>query len=179
MSFLELDCLEIAPQLQQIAAEQKQFLSVGDKGCADCAIELLGELAARHVYFQLPYLQWFAQHNKGMVSSGLVTELQRLAQQLPEYQQQAQAFLERALDIDQVGREVQRNVRRLYSSDQMEPEFFHFKTIPVDFGPVDVDACGLILRPSTVRELIDFSLRDCVTRDSRSVGAEAVTGISH
>lgn len=164
MSFLELDCSEIALQLQQVAAEQEQFLSDGDKRCADCGMELLGKLAARHVYFQLPYLQWFTQYNEGTVSSGPVTELRRLAQQLPAYQQQTQAFLERALDIDQVGREVQRNVRRLYSSGQMEPELFHFETIPVDFGPVDGDTCGLILRPSTVRELIDFSLRDCVTR---------------
>ena len=44
-----------------------------------------------------------------------------------------------------------------------DPALFRFQTIPVSFGPVDEELCGPILHPDTIRDLIDFSLRECVT----------------
>ncbi len=71
--------------------------------------------------------------------------------------------MERVLDIDQVGRETQRNTRSQYLFEgPLDPSLFRFQTIPVNFGPVGAEACGPILQPNTVRDLIDFSLRECV-----------------
>lgn len=96
----------------------------------------------------------------------MTKELLRFSEQLSMYQRQAQTFLERVLDIGQVGRETQQNTRRQYLFDQpRDPDLFRFEAIPVSFGPVDSDTCGLILQPNTVRDLIDFSLRECVMRD--------------
>ena len=48
----------------------------------------------------------------------MTEELRLLSGQLTAYQKQAQIFLERILDIDQVGREVQQNTRAAYFFDQ-------------------------------------------------------------
>lgn len=164
LSFLELDCTQVQFQLQEISTHWGSFFSTGNMAWADRAMQKMGELAAQHIYFQLPYLQWFSSKADGSLTPEMTTELLRLSEQLPVYQRQAQAFLERVLDIDEVGRETQQNARRQYHSEgPRDPALFSFRTIPVDFGPVNAELCGPILRPNTVRDLIDFSLRECVT----------------
>ena len=44
----------------------------------------------------------------------MMEELRLLPAQLKAYQEQARIFLERILDIDQVGREVRKNTRTAY-----------------------------------------------------------------
>lgn len=96
----------------------------------------------------------------------MAEEMRLLSEQLSLYQKQAQIFVENILDIDQAGRDVQKNVRANYVFDQpRNTELFCFKPIPVSFGPVGEDACGTILYPNTIRDLIDFSLRDCAAKN--------------
>ena len=124
----------------------------------------MGELAAQHIYFRLPYLQWFAHKTDGTLAPEMKTELLQLLEQLPMYQRQAKTFLAEVLDIDQTGRETQRSMRSRYLFDvPRDPALFCFQTIPVSFGPVGEELCGQILQPDTIRDLIDFSLRECVT----------------
>ena len=165
LSFLELDCAGVGELLQQTAEKFGCYLSSGDMAQADEGMCLLGELSARHIYFRLPYLQWFDRKARGALEPDMTKELLHLSEQLPVYQRQAQAFVERILDIDQCGRELQMNTRRQYTFDQpKDPSLFQFEPIPVSFGPVDGDSCGLILHPNTVRDMIDYSLRECVVR---------------
>lgn len=164
LSFLELDCAQIEHQLHEILTRWECFFSTGEATCADDAMQKMGELAAQHIYFRLPYLQWFAHKTDGTLAPEMKTELLQLLEQLPMYQRQAQAFLEEVLDIDQAGRETQRSMRSRYLFDgPRDPALFCFQTIPVSFGPVGEELCGQILQPDTIRDLIDFSLRECVT----------------
>ena len=165
LSFLELDCAGVVALLQQTAELFERYFSSGDMAYADEAMCLLGDLTARHIYFRLPYLQWFERKAQGTMEPDMTKELLQLSEQLPVYQRQAQAFVERILDIDQCGREVQLNARRQYTFDQPnDPALFRFQPIPVSFGPVDGDSSGMILHPNTVRDMIDYSLRECVMR---------------
>lgn len=175
LSFLELDCAGVVALLRQTAENFDSYFSSGDMVCADEAMCLLGELAARHIYFRLPYLQWFDRKAQGTLEPDMTKELLQLSEQLPVYQRQAQAFVERVLDIDQCGREVQLNTRRQYTFDQPnDPTLFRFEAIPVSFGPVDVDACGMILHPKTIRDMIDYSCGSASCAASWSAGAGAV-----
>lgn len=165
LSFLELDCAEVEALLRQTAEKFDRYFSSGDMVCADEAMCLLGELTAQHIYFRLPYLQWFDRKAQGMLEPDMTKELLQLSEQLPVYQRQTQAFVEQILDIDQCGREVQLNTRSQYTFDQPnDPALFRFEPIPVSFGPVDGDSCGMILHPNTIRDMIDYSLRECVMR---------------
>lgn len=89
-----------------------------------------------------------------------------LPAQLKVYQEQAQMFLDRTLDIDQVGREVRQNTKAAYFFDQPhDTALFHFEPIPVSFGVIRNGGCGKSLCPNTIRDLIEFSLRECVQRE--------------
>lgn len=165
LSFLELDLAAMEPQMRLICKNWGQFFSTGDAAFADHALQELGILGAQHIYFQLPYLRCFAHRVTGNLNPKMTKELRQLPEQLSLYQKQAQIFLENVLDIDRVGRDTQKNARQNYSLDgPCDPETFSFQPVRVSFEPVRADACGAVLYPDTIRDIIDFSLRDCVAR---------------
>ena len=100
-------------------------------------MQTLGELGARHIYFQLLYLRYFERRATKNLEPQMMEELRLLPAQLKAYQEQARIFLERILDIDQVGREVRKNTRAAYFFDQThDTELFHFEPTPVSFGVI-------------------------------------------
>ena len=166
LSFLEMSREEWKPIMQQASENLDRFLAANNLAYSDQAMQLLGELSEKHIYFKLLYLQWFWRKAEGKVEPWMAEEMRQLPEQLALYQKQAQTFVENVLDIDQVGRDVQENFQANYVFDQPhDAELFCFKPIPVSFGPVGEDACGMILYPNTIRALIDFSLRDCVAKN--------------
>lgn len=166
LSFLELGSADWEPLIQQAVSDLEQSFSTGDPAHADRMMQALGELAARHIYFQLLYLRCFDRKAAGSLESRMAEELRLLPTQLKVYQEQARIFLERILDIDQVGREVWKNIRRAYLFDgPRDAALFHFEPIPISLGVIRGSNCGEILYPNTIRDLIDFSLRECVKRE--------------
>ena len=166
LSFLEMDCAEWEALIQQVCGDLEQFLTTKDASYTDHMMQLLGELSEKHVYFRLLYLQWFGRKAGGKMEPWMAEELRQLPERLSLYQKQAQNFVEDILDVDRVDRDVQKNVRANYVFDQpRNAELFCFQPIPVSFGPVGEDACGTILYPDTIRNIIDFSLRDCVEKN--------------
>lgn len=166
LSFLELDPEDWEPLIQQAASDLEQSFSTGGPAQADRMMQALGELGARHIYFQLLYLHCFERKATGSLEPRMVEELRLLPAQLKVYQEQARIFLERILDIDRVGREVRQNTRTAYFFDKPhDPDLFHFEPVPASFGVIRNGECGEILYPNTIRDLIDFSLRECVKRE--------------
>ena len=166
LSFLELDSTDWEALVQQAASDLEQFFSTRDPAHADRMMQALGELGARHIYFQLLYLRCFERKATGSLEPRRAEELRLLPAQLTAYQKQAQTFLERILDIDQVGREARKNMRGAYLFDgPRDAALFRFEPTPVSFGTNRDGGCGEILYPNTIRDLIDFSLRECVRRE--------------
>lgn len=166
LSFLELDSADWEPFIQQAASDLEQSFSTREPAHADRMMQTLGELTARHIYFQLLYLRYFERRATKSLESQMAEELRLLPAQLKVYQEQAQLFLERILDIDQVGRAVQQNTKASYFFDQPRDDaLFRFEPIPVSFGVIRDGGCGEVLFPNTLRDLIDFSLRECVRRE--------------
>ena len=76
-------------------------------------------------------------------------------------------------------RDVQKNVRANYVFDQPRgTELFCFQPIPVSFGPVGKDTCGMALYPNAIRDMIDFSLRGCVAKNIPVRRAKTAAGTS-
>ena len=166
LNFLELNPTDWEPLVQQAASDLGQFTSTGDATYSDHMMQTLGELGARHIYFQVLYLRYFERRVTKSLEPQMAEELRQLPTQLKAYQRQAQLFLERILDIDQVGRAVQQNTKEAFFFDQpRDDSLFRFEPIPVSFGVIRDGGCGEILYPNIVRDLIDFSLRECVKRE--------------
>jgi len=95
----------------------------------------------------------------------MTEELRQLPEQLKAYQKQAQYFIEHILNFDAVGPETQKNTRVNYVYDEPKDlDLFRFQPILMGFEPVSEDTCGAVLWPNSIRDIIDFSLRDFVTR---------------
>ena len=135
LSFLELEPADWEPLIQQTALDLEQFLSTEAPAHADRMMQTLGELSGRHIYFQLLYLQWFARKAAGNIESRMTEELRLLPVQLTAYRKQAQTFLERILDIDQVGRDVRKNMGEADRFDcPKDDTLFCFEPSPISFG---------------------------------------------
>ena len=73
LSFLELNPEDWEPLIQQAASDLEQFFTTGDAAHTDRTMQTLGELGARHIYFQLLYLRHFerrAKKNPGVPDGG-------------------------------------------------------------------------------------------------------------
>lgn len=96
----------------------------------------------------------------------MLDELRQLPERLPRYQQQIQRFFELVLDVDSAGREPQAQAARNYTYDMpKDPGRFCFHPIPLSFEPVEPGRCSPVLYSSSIRDMIDYSLRSCVERN--------------
>ena len=174
LSFQELDCAEVTPMLQSIADNWSRFVSEDDKEALVNAMKKLGGLASVHIYFQLLYVHCryrqsarYIQNDRGSAEDAqMLDELRQLPEQLPLYQQQIQRFFELVLDVDSAGREPQAQAARNYTYDMPnDPALFSFRPIPLSFEPVEPGRCSPVLYSSSIRDMIDYSLRSCVERN--------------
>ena len=99
LSFLEMGREEWEPLMQQVSKNLDQFFTTNDLTYTDQAMQVLGELGEKHIYFKLLYMQWFWRKSRGSVEPWMAEEMRQLPEQLALYQKQAQTFLENILDI--------------------------------------------------------------------------------
>lgn len=173
LSFLEMDCEELAPTLRQIYEDWDRLISEDDRQAGTNAMVELDGLGSRHIYLQLLYTRWYDRMTRmgvfGDRGSGedrqMLEELRRLPEQLPLYQKQIQRFFELVLDVDSAGRDPQQQASRNYLYDApKDPELFAFYPIPLSFEPVEPGRCSPVLYSGSIRDMIDYSLRSCVER---------------
>ena len=175
LSFLEMDWGEVTPALQGIAENWERLLREDDREAGTAAMVDLGQLAQRHIYLRLLYVRCYDRFSR--VGAGiqvseqedqqLLDELRHLSEQLPLYQRQVQRFFDLVLDVDSAGRDPQKQAAAhyLYNSPK-DPEPFVFRPIPLSFEPVELGRCSPVLYSGTIRDMIDYSLRSCVERET-------------
>jgi hypothetical protein len=173
LTFQEMDCSELTPILQRIYKNWSRLVAEDDRQAGTDAMVELGELAHRHIYFQLLYVRWYDRFSRvgtnddrgSAEDQQMLDELRCLPEQIPLYQQQIQHFFELVLDVDTAGREPQKQAADCYSYDApKEPGLFVFRPIPVSFEQVEPGRCSPVLYSAAIRDMIDYSLRSCVER---------------
>ena len=174
LSFQELDCAEVMPILQSITDNWSRFIAEDDRDALENFKRKLGRLASIHIYFRLLYVHcryrqsaMYIQNDRGSAEDAqILDELHQLPEQLPLYQQQVQRFFDLVLDVDSAGREPQAQAAKNYFHDSpKDPGLFSFRPIPLSFEPVEPGRCSPVLYSSSIRDMIDYSLRSCVERN--------------
>ena len=174
LSFQELDCAEVTPMLQSATDNWSRFIAEDDRDALENVRRKLWRLASIHIYFRLLYVHcryrqsaMYIQNDRGSAEDAqILDELRQLPEQLPLYQQQVQRFFELVLDVDSAGREPQAQAAKNYFHDSpKDPDLFSFRPIPLSFEPVEPGRCSPVLYSSSIRDMIDYSLRSCVERD--------------
>ena len=174
LAFQELDCAEVTPILQSITDNWSRFIAEDDRAALENFKRKLGRLASIHIYFRLLYVHcryrqsaMYIQNDRGSAEDAqILDELRQLPEQLPLYQQQIQRFFELVLNVDSAGREPQAQAAKNYFHDSpKDPDLFSFRPIPLSFEPVEPGRCSPVLYSSSIRDMIDYSLRSCVERN--------------
>lgn len=169
LSFQELNYEELAPALSEICDNWEKWTSQEDRDAVTAAMVKLGKLKTQHIYFQLLYTRCYnnisvPHHDDD--NRQLLTEIQEAAAQLPQYQKQIQRFFELVLDVDQAGREPQKQAWRSYDHNEpKDPALFKFRPIPLSFEPTEENRCSPVLYSASIPDMIDYSLRTCVERN--------------
>lgn len=173
LSFQEMECAELTSMLQHIGDNWSKFLSENDRQASTDTMAELGELAYKHIYFQLLYVRWYDRicrigvyNDRGSAEDEqMMDELRRLSEQLPLYQRQVQRFFDLILDVDEAGRDPQKQASKCYHYDTpTDSELFTFRPIPLSFEPVEPSRCSPVLYATSFSDMIDYSLRSCVER---------------
>lgn len=173
LSFLEMDCGEMTPALHGVAENWERLLREDDREAGTATMMELGQLKSRHIYLELLYVRCydrFSRMGAGIRVSEqedreMLEELRDLPEQLPLYQRQVQRFFDLVLDVDQAGRDPQKQAAAHYLYDApKDPSLFSFRPIPLSFEPVEPGRCSPVLYPVHISDMIDYSLRSCVER---------------
>ena len=165
LSFSELVLAPLESLVLESCENWDRFFETGDRSNSDHAMALLSELGQQHIYFQLEYLRCFARHSQQKLMPEMVENLRQLPGQLAAYQKQIQCFFDRVLDIDRVGRDTQAWMKENYYYNQpLSAELFAFRPVPVAVEAMPRVGYVDVLYPNDIRDLIDFSLRECVRR---------------
>ena len=172
LSFQELDCEAFVPALERVYHNWEKSINEDDREAGTSALVELGELKEQHIYFQLLYTRCHNRNSNPNCERGdaedqqILTELRDVAAQLSQYQKQIQRFFELILDVDQAGRDPQKQAwSNYYHNEPKDPELFKFRPIPVSFEPTEEDRCSPVLYSASILDMIDYSLRTCVERD--------------
>ena len=173
LSFQEMDCEDLIPALKCICNHWERLVTENDHKAGTDAVVGLRKLADRHIYFMLLYVRWYDRFAR-MGSYGdcgssedqqMLAELKDVVAQFPQYQKQIQRFFELVLDVDQAGRDPQKQAWSNYlHNEPKDPELFRFRPIPVSFEPTEEKRCSPVLYSGRILDLIDYSLRSCVER---------------
>ena len=174
LSFQELECEAVVSTLEHIYNNWELRITENNRQAGTDALVALSELANRHIYFKLLYVRWFdrfarmgAHDDCGSTEDQqMLAELKEVAEQLPQYQKQIQKFFELVLDVDQAGRDPQKQAwSNYYHNEPKDPELFKFRPIPVSFEPTEEGRCSPVLYSASIPDMIDYSLRTCVERE--------------
>ena len=174
LSFQELECAAVVSTLEHIYNNWELRITENNRQAGTDALVALSELANRHIYFKLLYVRWFDRfarmgaHNDcgSAEDQQMLAELKEVVEQLPQYQKQIQKFFELVLDVDQAGRDPQKQAwSNYYHNEPKDPELFRFRPIPVSFEPTEEGLCSPVLYSASIFDMIDYSLRTCVERD--------------
>ncbi len=173
LTFLEMDYGELTPILQRIADRWSRLIAEFDRDAGADAMVELGQLKSRHIYLELLYVRCYDRVSRmgadipvsEQENQQILEELRELPEQLPLYQRQVQRFFDLVLDVDQAGRDPQKQAAAHYLYDApKDPELFVFRPIPLNFEPVEPGRCSPVLYPLHISDMIDYSLRSCVER---------------
>ena len=172
LSFQELDCEAFVPALERVYHNWEKSINEDDREAGTAALVELGELKEQHIYFQLLYTRCHNRNSNPNRERGdtedqqILTELRDVTTQLPQYQKQIQRFFELVLDVDQAGRDPQKQAwSNYYHNEPRDPELFKFRPIPVSFEPTEENRCSPVLYSASIPDMIDYSLRTCVERN--------------
>ena len=135
----------------------------------------LEELAKKHIYFEFLRLDWQsrfrnAEHHPDDVQEILPhKQLRHIPSDLDTLQKQIMRLFEDVLDIDDVKKKpVQEKLQAYLDKEKRESLYaYQFRPISTMYERTNNGSFAEVLHPTSLSDLVEFSLRECVKREQR------------
>lgn len=167
LRFLYLDIMQFDPLVKRMAKSIEAYCPTRDEKYLDEVAAGLDELAASHIYFEFLRDDWqrkldaarIWKEGDGYLADVLPRkELTQIVSLVYQAQQQIKALFAAVLDK---GGNTE-SMAEYYSSAQRLT--YEFRPLTVNYELTDEGVFADVLYPSSIYDLTDFSLRECVKR---------------
>ena len=129
------------------------------------------KLAKKHIFFEFLRIDWYERLDKFVKGefkspsrSMYHKDITHIPSQLLTWQSEIKNMIEKALDVFSSDKPVQQKMACLYER-QLHTETFLFETIDTKFERINESTFTEILRPKSMRDIVDFLLRAIIRQE--------------
>ena len=126
------------------------------------------KLAEKHVFFEFLLLDWndrLYKYEKGEYKKPreklFYKDITHIPMNIQTWQSEIRHIISNALDVFSPDKPIQQKLAEIYGGRGA----FHFQDIPARFERVNEDVFTEVLRPNSMRDMIDFLLRGVIRRE--------------
>ena len=173
LRLLYLDIWAYDGQIKQFDKLLMELYRTREESCARQLLPLLDELAELHIYFQQLRLDWRVRlkearrrNYENILDLLPHKEITHIPSNIHAIQNQVLGLIQKALDMDERKSSLDKKLEDYYAQGERDPlKVFHFRPQLVDFERVEGHGFVEVLRPGSIYDLIDFSVRECIKRE--------------
>lgn len=175
LRLLYLDIWKYEPLTKRIDRSLRELYQTRDERFAQEIVAALDELAEAHIYFEFLRLDWRYRLEESRIhhyanAADLLPhkKISHIPSTVDLMQKQIKALIAKALDIDGEKKSVSEKMVEYYNAAGADTlHTFQFQPQPMNFEVIDHKTFAEVLHPETIYDLIAFSVRECVKRETR------------
>ena len=176
LRFTYLDIWSLEPAFKKMDKALLDFYREPGFDSQAVVMNTLGNLASQHIYFEFLRLDWQSrfhyaeQHPDKDVHEILPhKQLAHIPSTVDILQKQIMRLFQDVLDIDDGKKKpTQEKLQAYLEKEKTHPLYaYKFQTISTVYERISKDVFAESLHPTSIYDLIEFSLRECVKREQR------------
>ncbi len=173
LRILYLDMWKLEPMFKEMDKSLLDFMREKEWQYAQDIISRLNELAQEHVYFEFLCFDWqwrleetMRKEFKGMHELLPRKQLRHIPSDIDTMQKQIMKLFETVLDINKKKQPMGEKLELYFESAKLHSlSVFDFQSLQTCFERVGSGDYAEVLHPTSIKDFIDFSLRECIKRE--------------
>ena len=176
LTLMYLDIWSLEPHFRTIDRALMKLYSEKEESYAETVSEELDLLAGKHVYFEFLKQDWEKRLDRARAVGyqkcmDLLPHkaISHIPSNIDTIQKQLKLLFAQVLDVDvKDKRSVPEKMVSYYDYYGKRPlDVYQFQPLTLNLEVVDVVTFAEVLRPTTIYDLIDYAVRECVRRELR------------
>ena len=176
LRMIYLDVLPLDSEFQKMDKALVSFYSEHDPALQDIVMKTLNRLAEQHIYFEFLRLDWQLRFQQFKDSPDMDVEeilphkpLRQIPSTIDMIQKQIMRLFEDVLDIDGDKKKPAQKKLQAYFDKEKAHNLYPYKFHPISttYEQVGKNAFAETIHPTSIYDLIEFSIRECVKREQR------------
>ena len=176
LRFTYLDIWPMEDLFKKMDEALLNFYRERDPESLKVVLDTLEKLAKKHIYFMFLFLDWQSRFHQFRQNSELDVQdilphkqLKHIPGNIDTLQKQIMRLFEDVLDIDDGKKKpTQEKLQAYLDKEKTHPLYaYHFQPISTIYERVEKNTFAEVLHPTSIFDLVEFSIRECVKREQR------------